>query len=98
MTSRSVRCFEGFPGRGPSPSADPDIYRTRIGRQHRFGCEPGLRTRNRFSVSPDCRDLIRLERHKVLLLLRSHCNDGAEACVREQVLCLYRMSAANKEG
>src|SRR5208337_2994436 len=51
-----------------------------------------------FPVSPDYRYLIWLQCHKVLLLLRSLCYDGAEACVREQVLCLCRMSAANKKG
>jgi len=47
-----------------------------------------------FLTSPNHRQFIRRERLKMMLLLGRRSDDGPEACRREQVLCLPRLSAA----
>ena len=48
-------------------------------------------------ISLDPHQLMRWERLKVLLLLRSRSNDGSEACCGKQILRLLGMGAARNQ-
>src|SRR5271165_1123998 len=51
-----------------------------------------------FPISLHQRHFIWRERLELLLPLRSVSNDGSEACSREQVLCVLRISATHSQG